>query len=60
MLRNIIEQIEPDTLLIVAKEVQTIWKNLIDSYRKKSKVALLENLWMNKYLIGDTLIEWTF
>ena len=37
MLRNIIEQIECDTLLIVVKEVQTIWKNLIDSYRKKVK-----------------------
>ena len=37
MLRNIIEQIEPNTLLIVAKEVRTIWKNLIDSYRKKVK-----------------------
>ena len=37
MLQNIIEQIEPNTLLIVAKEVQTIWKNLIASYRKKVK-----------------------
>ena len=24
---------------------------------KKSKVALLGNLWMNKHLIGNTLIE---